>query len=114
MIGLGKSATTRVADLLDAQHKALLAGDLAILAKMAPALEAAFEKLRRAGGPTDGLASIKEAAARNARLLSAAQAGVSSARAHLSSSRTTPLTTYGADGRSQHSASTPSRTLARR
>lgn len=109
-----KSAVSGVTDMLEAQHKALLSGDLDALGSMAEALERAFERLRREGGAKAVLTQIKDAAARNARLLSAAQAGVAAARAHLSSSRSTTLTTYGPDGRSQGGAASASRTLARR
>lgn len=114
MMGLRKSASAGVSDLLEAQHDALLNGDLDALGSMAAALERGFDRLRREGGAKTALAQIKDAAARNARLLSAAQTGVATARAHLSASRSTTLTTYGPDGRSQGGAASASRTLARR
>ncbi|WP_461428688.1 hypothetical protein [Gymnodinialimonas sp.] len=103
-----------VSDLLEAQHRALLSGDLDVLGRMAPELERAFERLRRERGAKDDVARIKAAAERNARLLMAAQAGVASARARLTSSRSPELTTYGANGKSQTDAAAVSRTFARR
>lgn len=114
MMGLRKPAAQSVADMLEAQHRALLVGDLDVLGRMAPELERAFARLGREGGPKGDVAQIKEAATRNARLLLAAQAGVSSARASLTSSRAIELTTYGADGQSQVGAPTASRTFIRR
>lgn len=114
MMGLRKSAVQTVTEMLSAQHAALLSGDLDVLGRMAPELERAFERLRRERATKNEVARIKEDAARNARLLMAAQAGVSSARARLTSSRSAELTTYGADGRSQAGAAATSRTFARR
>lgn len=114
MMGLRKPATQCVTDLLEVQHKALLAGDLDVLGRMAPELERAFARLRRDRGTKKDVSHIKSAAERNARLLMAAQAGVASARARLTSSRSTELTTYGADGQSQAIAATANRTFARR
>lgn len=114
MIGLRKPTADIVADLLEEQHKALLAGDLDRLGKMAGALQTAFTRLEKDGGEATALARIKEAAARNARLLTAAQAGVAAARGHLSSARTPGLTTYNAQGQSQATAAGQTRDLARR
>lgn len=114
MMGLRKSAARCVSEIMDTQQKALLGGDLDVLGRMAPELERAFERLRRDGGTTAELASIKDTAARNARLLTAAQAGVAAARAHLQSSRSTELTTYDAYGRARVGVPAASRTLARR
>lgn len=114
MMGLRKTAVATVTEMLEIQSKALLNGDLDALGRMAPPLERAFAHLHREGAPKVQLAKIKEAAARNARLLLAAQAGVATARAHLQSSRSPQLTTYGADGRSQATTPAASRTFARR
>lgn len=114
MIGLRKRATAAVTDLLEAQHKALLVGDLEALGKMTAALEKAFASLGKEGGDRAALAQIKDAAARNARLLTAAQAGIAAARGHLSKGRSPGLTTYDASGRTQASAASHSRDLARR
>ncbi|WP_341863027.1 hypothetical protein [Gymnodinialimonas sp. 57CJ19] len=114
MIGLRKNAAKTVADMLDQQHHALLAGDLDALGKMAPKLSRAFERLRREGGDLEVVTGIQGAAARNARLLMAAQAGVATARAHLQSARSSQLTTYGADGQSQKGAPAPSGSVVRR
>lgn len=114
MIGLRKTAVQHLTELLEAQRQALLSGDLERLGRMAPDLEKAFARLGREKGPQAKIAEIKDAAARNARLLLAAQAGVSSARASLTSSRATELTTYGADGQSQIGYPSASRTIVRR
>lgn len=114
MMGLRKPAVRTILDMLDAQHQALLSGNLEVLGQMAPDLERAFERLGREGGSKAEVTLIKECAVRNARLMTAAQAGVATARAHLQSSRSTHLTTYDAHGRSHAGASTQSRTLARR
>lgn len=114
MMGLRKSAVQGVSDLLEVQHVALLSGDVEALGRMTPELERAFTRLRRDGGPKAEVVRIKESAARNARLVAAAQAGVAQARAHLQASRSTELTTYDAYGRSHQGVTAPSRTLARR
>ncbi|MBL4628208.1 MAG: recombinase family protein [Roseicyclus sp.] len=114
MIGLRKSASQQVTYLLETQHKALLGGDLDRLGRMAPELERGFERLRRDGATHEDLSRIKDAAARNARLLTAAQAGVAQARSHLQSSRSPELTTYDAQGRSHAGIPATSHTLARR
>lgn len=114
MMGLRKPAAKQILGMLAAQHEALLGGDLDVLGRMAPELEHVFARLRRERGSKEELVQIKTAAARNARLLMAAQAGVASARARLSASRSTQLTTYGANGKSQTDTSAASRTIARR
>lgn len=114
MIRLRKAAGRCVLDLLEAQHEALLCGNLKVLGDMAPELERAFARLGRERAQKVELSNIKECAARNARLLSAAQAGISQARAHLDRSRGAALTTYDAQGRSHAGLAAVSRTLARR
>lgn len=114
MIGARKTTLDHVAEVLDAQHKALLSGDLAQLGTMAPLLEQAFNRLRRDGAAPESVAPLMIAAARNARLLQAAQSGVAQAREHLQSSRSPELTTYDAKGRSQLGVPATSRTLSRR
>lgn len=114
MIGLRKNAAAMVADMLEQQHHALLRGDLDALGKMAPKLTRAFDRLRREGGDLEDVTSIQSAAARNSRLLMAAQAGIATARAHLQSARSSQLTTYGADGRSQKGVPATSGPVVRR
>lgn len=114
MMGLRKTAVQVVSEILEAQYKALLGGDLDALSRMAPELEKAFDRLRREKGAKEDIARVKEASARNARLLLAAQAGVSSARASLTSARGAELTTYGAGGESLPGVPAPSRTTVRR
>lgn len=114
MMGSRKTASTTVAELLDVQNQALLTGDLDVLGQMAPELEQAFAKLAREKASAKDLKHIKESASRNARLLLASQAGVSTARARLTASRAPGLTTYGADGRSQTDTRPASQTSLRR
>jgi hypothetical protein len=114
MIGARKSALNQAAEILDKQHKALLHGDLATLMTLAPELEQAFHRLRRDGAAADDIAPLMVAAARNAHLLKAAQAGVAQARGHLQSTRSPDLTTYDAHGRTAPGIPQSSRTLARR
>jgi hypothetical protein len=114
MIGRRKPAADTVSELLQQQHDALLTGDLKILGRMAPVLERAFERLRRDGGGMEDVARIRSVAARNARLLLAARSGIAAARGHLQSARSSELTTYGADGRSQKTLPTSATTSLRR
>lgn len=114
MIGARKPVVAQVAEVLEQQHTALLAGDLTTLGAMAPQLEQAFERLRRERADAAEVAPLMMAAARNARLLQAAQSGVAQARAHLQAARSPNLTTYDAKGRSQAGIPQPSRTLSRR
>lgn len=107
-------ATTAVITLLEAQHKALLIGDLERLGKMEAELPKAFARLERDGGTLEALLQIKQTAARNAQLLTAAQAGVAVARGQLSAARSPGLTTYDAQGRALANGRSPSRDLARR
>lgn len=114
MIGARKSALTQAAEVLEVQYRALLGGDLTRLGHMAPDLEQAFNRLRRDGAAPHEVAPLMVAAARNARLIQAAQSGVAQARAHLSAARLPELTTYDAKGRSRAGIAQPSRTLSRR
>lgn len=114
MIGLRKSATAQVSEVLALQYKALLAGDLTRLGTLAPLLEQAFTRLRRDKASADEIAPLMIAAARNARLVQAAQSGVAQARAHLSAERAPELTTYDARGQSRAGVAPSTRTLSRR
>ena len=114
MIGLRKSATASAMDLLEAQHKALLEGDFDQLRRLADALQTAFLQMGKSGGDKVTLMRIKEAAARNARLLTAAQAGVAVAQQHLDTARSPDLTTYNSEGQSQANIVPHSRDLIRR
>jgi hypothetical protein len=85
-------------DLLDRVHRALLAGDLAALATLGPAVEAQAEN----PGALDpaSAATLRRKAERNARLLQATLRGVRAARARLADLTLGPtLTTYDALGR---------------
>lgn len=113
-MGSRPSIAKLVHDLLEVQHEALLIGNLDVLGQMAPDLECAFKRLAREKASADELGLIKECAARNARLLLAAQTGVSAARSRLTMARNPSLTTYGADGRSQNDAPRASQTSLRR
>lgn len=86
---------TRLEQILDASAEALLAGDLATLARLAPELEAAEL------APTDRATAerLQRKAQRNARLLLAATRGIKAARLRVQEiTRGPTLTTYDARG----------------
>jgi hypothetical protein len=87
---------TRLETLLDEGAAALLAGDLAALARLAPEIEAAsVDPFDRAGAER-----LHAKAQRNARLLQAASRGVRAARQRVTEILHGPtLTTYDAHGR---------------
>ncbi|PWK59788.1 hypothetical protein [Roseicyclus mahoneyensis] len=85
--------------LLTTQHEALLAGDLDQLARMPHKLEQALQSLSRQDLPEQGLARVATLAARNARLIVAAQRGLAQARDLRPSAPGAPLSTYDALGR---------------
>ncbi|MBN8632998.1 MAG: hypothetical protein J0L76_19360 [Rhodobacterales bacterium] len=81
--------------LLDKAAEALLAGDLAALARLAPGIEAA----RIAPTDRESAERLQRKAQRNARLLDAAARGVKAARLRMTEiSRGPMLTTYDARG----------------
>lgn len=86
---------TRLEDLLDQAAEALLAGDLATLASLTPAIESA-----QVTAPDEASARrLQRKAERNARLLQAATRGVKAARLRVSEiTRGPTLTTYDARG----------------
>ena len=87
---------TRLDDLLDAVAEALLAGDLAALARLAPEVEAATVS----APDQSGALRLHRKAERNARLLQAATRGVKAARLRVGEiARGPTLTTYDARGR---------------
>lgn len=99
---------TRLEHLLDDAAAALLAGDLAALARLTPEMEAASLD------PTDraGAERVQRKAQRNARLLQAATRGVKAARLRVAEILHGPtLTTYDARGQK---ASFPAGNLAAR
>ena len=84
-------------DLIDRVAEALLRGDIAQLARLAPEVEASA-----GSGPHDRATAerLRRKADRNARLLQAAGRGISAARARLTELARGPvLTTYDARGR---------------
>lgn len=86
---------TQLEDLLDQAAAALLGGDLAALARLAPEIEVAQIT------PTDraGAERLRQKAQRNARLLEAAARGVKAARLRMAEiARGPTLTTYDARG----------------
>lgn len=86
---------TRLEDLLDQAASALLSGDLAALARLAPVIEAAEV------APSDRATAerLHRKAQRNARLLEAATRGVKAARQRMDDIVRGPtLTTYDARG----------------
>ncbi len=86
---------TPLEDLLDQAAAALLAGDLAALARLTPGIEAArITSVDRAGAER-----VQRKAQRNARLLDAATRGVKAARLRMTEiARGPTLTTYNARG----------------
>lgn len=86
---------TRLEDLLDAAAAALLSGDLASLARLAPEIESAgITAPDRASAER-----VQRKALRNARLLQAAARGVQAARLRVGEiARGPTLTTYDARG----------------
>lgn len=88
---------TQLETLLDQTATALLAGDLAALARLAPEIEAALD-----APPPDRASAerLQWKAQRNARLLEAASRGVKAARLRMTEiTRGPTLTTYDARGR---------------
>ena len=89
---------TRLDEVLDLARDALLAGDLAALARLGPQLDA----LADTAVPQDRISTdrLRRKAERNARLLQAAARGVRAALGRLSEISSGPqLTTYDARGR---------------
>jgi len=91
-------ALAGVEALLEQQRRALLAGDLAALAQMPDRLAQALTVLAQHGLPSPVLARVQAAAGHNARLLLAAQRGVSQARGRREGERADALSTYDASG----------------
>lgn len=99
--------------LFDAQRMALLSGDLAALDGMDRRLSEALERLGRTPPSPVELAEIATLAARNARLLDAARAGVARARNRPRKATSATLTTYDAQGHRMGTGAT-GQTLSRR
>jgi hypothetical protein len=94
----GDKCLAALEQLLERQHKALLAGDIGVLAVMPEQLERAISDAIRDRPDIDGMRKITRLAEQNARLLKSAQQGLS-VGAGLTSKRTaTSLTTYDATG----------------
>lgn len=98
--------------MLATQREALLAGDLDQLAHMPQKLEQALHCLTRLQPPKEGLARVAALAARNARLIEAAQRGLSHIRDRPPTAPGTTLSTYDALGR-QTPAAVSGRLLSR-
>lgn len=105
-------AAARARSLLEAQHSALLAGDLTRLAEMPDALQSALALLQREPSAASDMAGLASLAARNAELIRAAQGGLAVLRDRAGRSEPPPLSTYDAGGRRAAQA-TPGRTLSR-
>ena len=101
-----RAALTRLTRLLEQERKALMAGDLSRLARLAPRkamlLEHIEAAIARDPPPPEAEASlqtIRSLARRNARLFDAALTGINDARALLSRTRNGGRgQTYGRDG----------------
>jgi len=87
-------------DLMDLTRDAVLAGDLASLASLAPRVEAAVERLTTLDEET--ARRLHQKANGNARLLQAASRGVRAAQGRLAEIISGPtLTTYDSRGRKE-------------
>jgi hypothetical protein len=93
--------TRAILRLLKAQRSALLAGELAALAGMEAQLDRGLRRLAAARVPHEELARIRDGAARNARLLEAARAGLRTARGRIADRAGARLATYDAAGQRQ-------------
>ena len=97
--------TRRLEELLDQVAAALVRGDLAGLATLAPLIEAGADSLPR---DRASASRIQRKAERNARLLQAAGRGITSARTRFADIVQGPvLTTYDARGRREAVAALP-------
>ena len=99
--------------VMEAQRKALLAGDFAGLDMTEARLAGAVGQLPGAGVSRDDLAHIAELAARNARLLDAARSGIARARGRAKAGPPAALMTYDAHGH-QCGGAPVGQTLSRR
>lgn len=100
----------RLLALLGEERAALLAGDLTALAALADRKEALTDTLESEGAAPRDAQEITRAAQANQALLQAAMEGLKAASARLDLARSggPPLSTYGADGRSEiHTADRP-------
>ncbi|MCU0826869.1 MAG: flagellar biosynthesis protein FlgN [Tabrizicola sp.] len=99
-------------DLLDRTRDALLAGDLAALATLAPEVETETDSLRPL--PEADARRLRLKADRNARLLQSAARGLRAAQERLVQITTGPtLTTYDARGRKAVLSDAPNPVLRR-
>ncbi len=114
MMGLRKPALAAVTELLEIQKTALLNGDLERLSTMEESLGRALKRLKSVGTSHEELARVRERAGRNAVLLRAAQVGLASARAQVTTRKSGGFTTYDAHGQSKENFASTARTLARR
>lgn len=91
----------RLIDLLDAERKAVLGGELTAAVALTQRKEALVAKLEADKPDVESVRAIRDRATRNAALLAAALKGAQAARekvAAILAAKT--LTTYGSDGRS--------------
>ncbi|MCX7645338.1 MAG: hypothetical protein N2Z62_08600 [Rhodobacteraceae bacterium] len=99
----GSDAAEALRRLLAEERAALLSGDLAALAGLIAAKEAALESLSASGVPSDtaALERLRDQAAQNQTLLDAALRGVRSVQERLEMARSggPPLASYDARGR---------------
>lgn len=105
-------SVARVRTLLEAQGRALLDGDLAMLAGMPEDLDHALDKMMQAPAARSDLVRLAVLAARNAELIRAAQRGIAQVRDRQSGPGAPHLTTYDNTGRRARSAPV-GRTLSR-
>lgn len=91
----------RLIDLLDAERKAVLGGDLPAAVALTERKEALVAKLEADKPGAEAVQAIRSRAKRNAALLAAALKGAQAAREKVAAILAAkPLKTYGSDGRS--------------
>lgn len=94
-------ASKKLIDLLDAERKALLGGDLPAAIALTERKEVLAAKLETEAPDADAVRTIRDRATRNAALLAAALKGAQAAREKITTILAgKPFTTYGSDGRS--------------
>lgn len=94
-------ASKKLIDLLDAERKALLGGDLPAAIALTERKEVLAAKLEAEAPDADAVRAVQVRAQRNAALLAAALKGAQAAREKITAIlEAKPFTTYGSDGRS--------------
>jgi len=100
--------------MLADQRKALLAGDIVGLGHMVPKLEKGLRDLARHDPDPSRLEHLRQTAARNAQLVSAASEGLNQARSLLQTRAASQFSTYDQAGQKSAMAVASEKTLSRR